>query len=464
MYFLDNDSTTPLFKQLYKQIRERILLGDLPADTKLSSVRDMAIHLSISRNTVDGAYQELLAEGYIYSKSRSGYYVCPLDQEAAPKSLDTKPRAPGPPSESVPRYRYDFHPARLDPASFPIRLWRKFLLECLREAPQKLSQYSDPQGEAELRLALQSYLERSRGVICDPQQLVITAGLQNSIDIIATLLKEQHSTVAVEEPGYPLAGNVFRNHNYRIAAVKVRSDGIALDGLAVTGSSIVYVTPSHQLPLGYVMPVANRLELLEWSETGERFILEDDYDSELRYTGKPIPSLQGLRPDGNIIYLGTFSKVLSPALRISYMVLPQSLLATYRRTFQGYFCPVSQLEQRTLSKFMAHGHWERHIRRVRSTYKKKHDAMLTAIHEHFGSLAQIDGQGAGLHLMLKLHNPICSEAELLSKAQSKGINLFPFTWTCRSGKSATTKLMLGFGGLTHQEIEEGVALLAKICL
>ena len=328
MFFLDSKSPAPLFKQLYEQIRERILLGSLAADTKLPSVRELAAHQSISRNTVDGAYQELLAEGYIYSKSRSGYFVSPLDQVAAPKILEPASRIPGPPAEAAARYRYDFHPARLDPASFPTRQWRKFLLECLREPPGKLSQYGDPQGLADLRFCLQGYLERSRGVVCQPQQVIITAGLQNSLDIVATLLKERHTTFAIEDPGYALAANVFRNHGYRIAPVPVTEDGIEVNRLAKTNSSVAYVTPSHQLPLGYVMPVANRLKLLEWSEHGERFILEDDYDSELRYIGKPIPSLQGLRPGGRVIYLGTFSKVLSPALRISYLVLPQTLQRT----------------------------------------------------------------------------------------------------------------------------------------
>jgi len=463
MFFLDNESSIPLFKQLYDQIRERILLGNLTADTKLPSVRDMAVHLSISRNTVDGAYQELLAEGYIYSKSRSGYFVSTLDQIAAPKSLEHQFFIPGPPPEAAPRYRYDFHPARLEPASFPVRLWRKFMLECLREAPSRLTQYGDPQGVPELRSTLQGYLERSRGVVCEPQQVVITAGLQSSLDIVATLLKEKHSTVAIEDPGYTLAGNVFRNHDCCIVPVPVTENGIDVDLLAATNSSAAYVTPSHQLPLGYVMPIANRLRLLEWSEIGERFILEDDYDSELRYIGKPIPSLQGLRPGGNVIYFGTFSKVLSPALRISYMVLPKPLLSSYRNSFQGYFCPVSQLEQRTLAKFIAEGHWERHIRRMRNIYKKKHDAMVTAIQKHFNDRVQLEGQGAGLHLIVKLLGPARKEEELIAKAYEKGVNLFPFSWTCASKVPATTCLMLGFGGLAPDEIDEGVALLADIC-
>jgi GntR family transcriptional regulator / MocR family aminotransferase len=463
MFFLDSNTPVPLFKQLYTQMREHILLGTLPADSKLPSVREMANNLAISRNTVDGAYQELYAEGYIYSKPRSGYFVSPLDQAAAPRSLLSKPGNPAPPLQRAPIYRYDFHPARLDPASFPNRLWRKLFLECLRENPQQLSQYCDPQGEPGLRVSIQSYLERSRGVVCDPEQIVVTAGLQHSLDIVANVLKKEHSFVAVEDPGYPLAGAVFRHHSYGIVPVPVRPDGIDLDLLQAGNSTITYVTPSHQLPLGYVMPVANRLKLIEWAETGEKFILEDDYDSELRYSSKPIPSLQGLRPHGNIIYLGTFSKILSPALRVSYMVLPRSLLATYRDLFQNYFSSVSQLEQRTLAKFMEQGHWDRHIRRMRGIYKKKHDVLLQALEEQFGSQAMIDGHGAGLHVVLQLPGATCGETEIIRRAEQKGIHLFPFSWTCTSGESAATQLMLGFGGLSTREIEEGIALLAQVC-
>lgn len=463
MFFLDSNSSVSLYKQLYNQMREHILLGSLPADSKLPSVRDMANNLAVSRNTVDGAYQELFAEGYIYSKPRSGYYVSPLDQEAAPRSFVSKPEHQAPSLKGTPTYRYDFHPARLDQNSFPNRLWRKFFLECLRENPQQLSEYCNPQGERCLRFAIQNYLERSRGVICDPEQIVITAGLQHSLDIVANVLKENHFSVAVENPGYPLASSVFRNHSYNIVPVPVRPDGIDLDALKAGNSSIVYVTPSHQLPLGYVMPVANRLKLIEWAEAGENFIIEDDYDSELRYSSKPIPSLQGLRPQGNIIYMGTFSKVLSPSLRISYLVLPRSLLAHYRQRFQNHFSSVSQLEQRTLAKFMEQGYWDRHIRRMRSIYKKKHETMLQAINEYFGTLVTVDGQGAGLHIVLQLPGVTCGEAEIIRRAEQKGVHLLPFSWTCASGKSVPVKLMLGFGGMTESEIKEGISLLAQVC-
>ena len=423
----------------------------------------MAIELSASRNTVDGAYQELYAEGYLYSKPRSGYFVSALDQDAAPRSISGKPGKndylPGPPSV----FTYDFHPARLDPESFPTELWRKCFVDSLRRNSQQLVQYGDPQGDWGLRCSIQSYLERSRGVLCDPDQIVICAGLQQSLDIVSHILKESHSVVAVENPGYHLPRSVFQSHSYTIFPVPVGPGGIDLNHLKASNSTIVYVTPSHQLPLGYVMPVANRLALIEWAESGGKFIIEDDYDSELRYHGKPIPSLQGLRPTGNIIYSGTFSKILSPALRLSYLVLPYSLLAAYRQLYRAYFSSVSLLEQRTMANFMEQGHWERHIRRMRMIYKKKHDILLRSVETHFGKRAVVIGQGAGLHVVLMLPDTLHSEAEIIDRARQKGIQLFPFSEFHVVGQPEATTLLLGFGGMNSSEIEQGIAILSQIC-
>jgi GntR family transcriptional regulator/MocR family aminotransferase len=444
-------------------MREHILSGKLSADSRLPSVRDMAAELSVSRNTVDGAYQELYAEGYLYSRPRSGYFVAALDQGAAPQSLSGKPvqcdHSPGPPAN----FTYDFHPARLDPESFPAALWKKCFLESLRQNTRQLVQYGDCQGDWGLRSSIQSYLERSRGVLCEPDQIVVCAGLQQSLDIVAHILKDCHSVVAVEDPGYHLPRSVFHDNSYTIYPVPVGSGGIDLDLLKASESTIVYVTPSHQLPLGYVLPIAARLALIEWTESGGKFIIEDDYDSELRYHGKPIPSLQGLRPAGNIIYTGTFSKILSPALRLSYMVLPSLLLAPYRQLYRDYFSSVSLLEQRTMAKFMEHGHWERHIRRMRMVYKKKHDALLRSVENHFGKRAVIVGQGAGLHVVLKLTDATLSEAEIIDRARQKGIRLFRFSDFHVTGQPEATTLLLGFGGMTENEIERGIALLSAIC-
>lgn len=463
MFILNNSNTVPLYKQLYNQIREQILSGKLSAGSKLFSVRDMARELSVSCNTVDGAYQELFAEGYIYSKPRSGYFVSALDQEIAPKTLsDKRGKAeylPGPPS----CFAYDFHPARLATESFPTELWRKCFVEGLRRNSEQLIQYGDLQGDWGLRCSIQSYLERSRGVMCDPEQIVICAGLQQSLDIVSHMLKPNHSVVAVENPGYHLPRSVFQSHLYTIFPVPVTSGGVDLNKLKSSNSTIAYVTPSHQMPLGHVMPVANRLALIEWAESGGRYIIEDDYDSELRYHGKPIPSLQGLRPNGNIIYSGTFSKILSPALRLSYMVLPYSLLVTYRQLYRPYFPTVSLLEQRTMAEFMVQGHWERHIRRMRMIYKKKHDILLRAIKTHFGTRAVVTGQGAGLHVVIMLPDTTQSETEILDRARQKGIFLFPFSEFHVTGKSETTTLLLGFGGMDGGKIEQGIAVLSRIC-
>lgn len=464
MFILNHHDPVPLYQQLYQQIRAHVLSGKLPAHSRLPSVRELASELAISRNTVDGAYQELFAEGYLYSQPRSGYFVSALDPGTAPPA----PFSPADKITSHPRpaarFDYDFHPARLDPESFPVALWRKCFIESLRESSRDLTHYGDPQGEWGLRAALQSYLERSRGVVCAPEQIVICAGLQQSLDIVARLLKGDHAVLAIENPGYPLPRAVFSNHGYQVAPIPVGPAGLELGLLKTSQSTVAYVTPSHQLPLGYVMPVAQRLTLIEWAEAGNRMIIEDDYDSELRYHGKPIPSLQGLRPRGNIIYAGTFSKILSPALRVSYLVLPPSLLTTYHELFRHYFTTVPLLEQRTLTRFMAAGHWERHVRRMRTLYKKKHDILLRSVDQHFGSRGVVVGQGAGLHVVLQLPATTCSEAEIIERARQQGIYLFPFTNFYNPGAPDATMLLLGFGGLSINEIETGIALLARICI
>lgn len=463
MFILNNTDPLPLYKQLYQQIREHVLSGKLPANSKLPSVRDLAAELSTSRNTVEGAYQELYAEGYIYSRHRSGYFVSVLDQDLAPLSLAHKPRQHDHLPQPSPGFRYDFHPARLDPASFPTALWRTCFLDSLRASTAELAHYGEPQGEADLRCAIRDYLERSRGVICDPDQIVISTGLQQSLDIVAQMLKGNHSTVAVENPGYHLPRAVFGNNSYQVVPVPVDSNGLDLERLRSGRSTIAYVTPSHQLPMGCVMPIANRLKLIEWAESGANVIIEDDYDSELRYHGKPIPSLQGLRPDGSIIYLGTFSKILSPALRLSYLVLPRALLDSYHRHFRDYFATVSLLEQRSMARFMEQGHWERHVRRMRIIYKKKHDILLQAVEQHFGSRAAVVGQGAGLHVVLQLLDGNPGETEIIRRAGQQGIRLFPFAATFVSGEADATRILLGFGGLTAVEIEQGVRLLSRLC-
>jgi len=461
MFILKNTDPAPLYRQLFLQIREKILSGKFPAHFKLPSIRDLSDELEISRNTVDSAFQELCAEGYIYSKERSGYFVSDIELELA-----TAATAPYPQQDLHPqlaeRYRFDFHPARLDPEVFPAALWKKCLNDCLRSEAGAFSEYSDPQGEWGLRCNVQFYLERSRGVHCNPDQIIINSGSQQNLEIVAQLIRETHSSVAVENPGYHLPRDVFRNLGFRINPIDIGFSSFNPDVLKSGESRVVYITPSHQMPLGYVMPVADRLKLIAWADTEGRLIIEDDYDSELRYVGRPISSLQGLSPRGNIIYLGTFSKVFSPALRLCYMVLPTWLADEYRKRFGNYLCSVPLLTQRAMIAFMEQGHWEQHLRRVRIFYKKKHDLMLQVINHYLVDKVEVTGQGAGLHLVLELTKGLKDEAGFVERAKRQGCRLLPFSDFYAEGKIEHNKLLVGFGGIPMDEIPAGIELLSGL--
>ena len=459
MFILDNKGRQPLHNKIYNQIKNQILSGELPPATKLLSVKNLAIELSVSRNTVEYAYQQLHAEGYIHSKPRSGYYVSLIEPEYIASTKLSADQVPEKFSENVKTYSFDFHPACLSPDSFPVNLWRKLYIDCLKEDSKQFAFYSPQQGDYALRCEIQKYLARSRGVVCQPEQIIICSGLQDSLAAIAPILKEDHSKFAMEDPGHFIPKSVFQNHSFALSPIPVNSDGIDINSLQESNCTVVYVTPSHQFPLGHVMPVANRLKLIEWAETVGGVIIEDDYDSELRYLGNPIPALQGLYSQGNIVYIGTFSKVLSPALRVSYMVLPYPLLAVYHKLYNQYSTSVSLLEQKTLHKFMQQGYWERHLRKMRTVYKKKHDALIQSIHHHFGEQANIIGQGAGLHIVLEIVDNSLTEGELIKRAQEKEVQLFPLskTYVCDNGKSP--QIMLGFGNMSSNEIDRGVQLL-----
>ncbi|MDU2064677.1 MAG: PLP-dependent aminotransferase family protein [Sporomusaceae bacterium] len=460
MFILDNNDRRPLHVKLYNQIKNQILSGKLTPTTKLPSVRNLSQELSISRNTVEYVYEQLCTEGFIYSKPQSGYYISLLEQEFSP-SLSQKIASPLHQADKK-TYLFDFHPAHLSSDSFPIKSWRKQLTDCLQEDPKQFALYSDPCGEIELRREIQQYLERFRGVSCAPEQIIICCGIQDSMSNLAQILRSDHSVLAVEDPGHWIPRSVFQNHSYSIRSIPVNSDGIDLDYLKSTDSTIVYVTPSHQFPLGYIMPAENRLKLIHWAETIGGVIIEDDYDSELRYHGKPIPALQGLHPEGKIVYIGTFSKILSPALRISYMVLPYQLLSTYNKLFGKYAATVSLLEQRTLLRFMQQGYLEKHLRKMRTKYKKKHDALVKSVDCHFGNHAHILEQGAGLHIVLELVDCSLDEQELIRRAEEKSIRLLPLPSVCQKNKAHAPRIMLGFGGMSPDDLDKGIELLSRV--
>ncbi|VTR26165.1 transcriptional regulator [Actinobacillus pleuropneumoniae] len=356
---LPEQSEFPLYQQLYLQLREGIRNGEIPDGQRLPSVRSLQLQLNISKTPIETAYQMLTAEGYVISKPRSGLYVMNPYKELTYSQQHRQP--PSMNMMSVIRSHahinpnvIDFNPTRLDQAAFPVRIWNKMLKEALDHHLCEIGMYGDPQGEYALRRVVSEYLRNSRGVNSTPDQIVIGAGTAYSIGLLSRMLKGM-KRVAVEEPGYSLVRDQFQLNGFEILPISLGDKGISLDRLEQSHAELVYVTPSHQFPTGTIMPYPERERLLEWANAKNAYIIEDDYDGEFRYQGKPIASLQGLDDNGRVIYAGTFSKVLTPALRMNYLVLPQALqhqLAQMRQ--EVYFAP-SRVEQWAMTAFLNRG-------------------------------------------------------------------------------------------------------------
>lgn len=439
MFYIDKSSSVPIYEQLYSALVKAILSGAVKPGASLPATRKLAEDLSVSRNTVNRAYQQLTAEGYIQPCPGKGFLINQIPAEAIPaqhpRRFQPIPRAP------VPRYDFDY--GNIDNQTFPYRQWRKSVNRILDSAEVcRNILYPHYMGEAELREEVARYLYRSRNVICGPEQIVITCGHQHSVEILANLFASGEKRCAMEEPGYDGIRAVFTNHHYKMRYIPVEADGIAVEEVTLHPLELLYITPSHQFPTGAVLSVAKRMRLLEWVRKTGAYIIEDDYDSELRYYTNPIPSLQSLDQE-RVIYTGTFSKALSPAIRIAYIVLPRDLLGAYHDYYCLYGAQVSPLHQLALADFIANGHFERNINRLRTLYRKKQDALKSAVIETFGSRVRVSGEGAGLHLLLDLDTDIPPEV-LIEKAASIDIRLYSVK-SCYADPARAPRCQLQFG-------------------
>jgi GntR family transcriptional regulator / MocR family aminotransferase len=402
-----SNTQQPLYFQIYEQIKRKIVSGEMPGGSKLPSKRQLAKDLNVSKNTIETAYQQLLAEGYIESAARSGFYVEQLEQYCFNKDENAIGNIPGSwpleenSRESPRTFRYDFKYGQLDGAQFPLVNWTRILNQCLQMEQQGFLSYRDLQGEAGLRREIMRYVLEFRGVNCRPEQIVVGAGTQHCLSMLCHLLNQITKAIAIEDPGYSGARAVFRNHGFDIIPVEVEADGISVHELAGSNANVVYVTPSHQFPTGAIMSIGKRLSLAEWSKENNGVILEDDY-CHLRYNIKPAPSLYSVCSVQNVVYLGTFSKILSPSLRLSYMILPPVLLEGYKKTFSEYNTPVPYLSQKALELFMKQGYWERHLRRTVQIFKKKQELLVRNLINNFGDRIEFYGNNAGTHLLIKV--------------------------------------------------------------
>ena len=454
---LDVHSKEPLYVQLYNYMKEEMKSGNVAPHTKLPSKRKLAQYLQISKNTIEAAYSQLIAEGYIEAVPRKGYFVCEVEQSV----LHVKEKMHH--VEEIfchdRDYVFDFTHTGVDARSFPFALYRKLANEVLQVENKKVLLLGHPQGEFGLRKEIAQYMYESRGVQCSPSQIIIGAGTQYLIRMLFQLLKE--SAFAVENPGYHWKMVTCEKGTEHVKMLPLDENGIMISSLEESDANVVFVTPSHQFPCGMIMPVSRRMQLLHWAEKKEgRYIVEDDYDSEFRYSGKPIPALQGLDTNGKVIYMSTFSKALLPSLRMSYMVLPKTLIEVYRKEYLFYTQTVSRIDQEIVERFLEGGHWEKHIHKMRVVYRKKRDTLVSAISTYFPKCVEIIGQDSGLHILLRVNNGM-TEQELIEKAAAYSIKVYPVSMYYDEMKADNKTILLGFAILSEEEIKEAVQLLAK---
>lgn len=461
---LRTDSDKCLYQQIYEHIRQEIREGKLLAGERLPSTRSLAEYLQVARSTVDYAYDQLLSEGYIEAKPYKGYFVCRLEGIFTMEQQEmTEPEVVRPDSqEDGTQVQVDFSPYGIDMTGFPFGVWKRITKNILNDSNSELFAQGEPQGDYDLRMTISRYLHSSRGVNCRPEQIIVGAGNDYLLLLLEKLLG-RHVGIAMENPTYKRAYRIFQSFAYRIYTVDMDDKGMRADRLSGLPVRAAYVMPSHQYPTGAVMTIGRRAELLRWAEKEPyRYLIEDDYDSEFRYRGKPIPSLQSSDKRGKVIYIGTFSKAIAPAIRVSYMVLPESLLEVYRRDCSFYSCTVSRIDQRILNEFIRDGYFERHLNKMRMHYRAKHDLLLAEL-EPFKKAFTISGEDAGLHLLLTARGAV-TEAQLLSAATEAGVKVYGMSENMVETDAPKATILLGFGSVSEPEMKEGLHRLQKAWL
>jgi GntR family transcriptional regulator / MocR family aminotransferase len=480
---LDHDAAIPLHRQVYAELRRSILTGRLLPGQRVPSTRSLAQALAISRTTVTQGYEQLLSEGYLETRHGSGTFVCgelpdamlntaaiaPIDapnsatlrlSQYAQSMVDT-PLA----LQTFPTAEISFRYGRPALQHFPISLWRKLLSRHCNADPAWLDYSLDAQGDMGLRTAIARYLGRARAVQCDPSQIVLTNGTQQALDLILRILVEPGETIALEDPGYLSARKVFLSHHLNLLPIPVDESGLVVEHLTqlTTGGlnppvRLLYVTPSHQFPTGATLSLSRRLALLQWAQQTGAMIIEDDYDSEYRYGDKPIPALQGLDSSDLVIYIGTFSKVLFPSLRIGYLVLPSQLVPFVAQAKWLSDRQLPMLEQKVLTDFIEAGHLESHIRKMRSHYDRRRQVLVKALQQHFGSQVIILGEKAGMHVMVRFLVDI-SGVEIMARSLQVGVGIVPAA-PCYLAESVEQEFILGYSEMEEATIIEGIQRLA----
>lgn len=495
----DYNSTESLYVQLYKYLKHRITIGEIRSGERLPSLRQLSNQIGVSITTCSRAYDQLLLEGYIESKPQSGYYVSELDlgsgvpdyvTDTAANSADYPTAYPAANSAAYPavnsaikKIQYDSGKKNslgeadeqwqaeereadayyYDISCFDFIKWKKCASGVMTFQQESLLSPADPQGEYSLRVEISKYLYRSRGVTADPGQIVISAGVQQLTNHLARILSHiKIDFVNVEDPGYKPVQHIFRDRGFTINKVPVASDGIDIAMLPVNISTAVYVSPSNQFPTGSVMPAARRYSLLKWADENDSIIIEDDYDSELRYFGDPVPALTSLDVHGRTVYLGSFSSTLFPAVKISYMILPEKLAAVFDEYKRDYDQTCSKIEQLTLASFMEQGFYQAGIRKIRKLYAKKLGLVIRFFREYGNDRVTAEDTMSGMSIRLDVKSDKTAE-ELCEEAGSVRLHMVPLPASvsrAESGSSTDKRLIFYYNQIPESEIDSAIQ---KVC-
>lgn len=454
---LDRSSHVPLYEQLYIYIKKEITGGRIQYGVKLPSKRKLSDFLKISQNTVDTAYGQLIAEGYIEGVPRKGFYVLAYeDLEFVQNNAIPQPKQ----RDERTEIQYNFHPSWIDTEYFPFTKWRKYAKETIDQNHHSLLLLGHQQGEFELREQIASYLYQARGVQCTPDEIIVGAGIEILLQQLIQLL-DSNTIFGVEDPGYHVITKLLKSYPNEFLPLEVDDEGVKVNDLERSQIEAVYVTPSHHFPYGVALSVNRRRQLLKWaSQLKNRFIIEDDYDSEFRYIGKAIPSLKSMDHNEKVIYLGTFSKSLIPSLRVSYMVLPNPLLKKYQEELSFYHCSVSRIDQHLLARFMREGEFERHLNRMKKIYRRKLEKTLDLLKPYQNNI-KIIGGNSGFHIVLAVENGM-TEMELFDAAMESQIKVYPLsTYSIELKQQSPPKILIGFAGIPEKELEIAIKTLLK---
>lgn len=457
-YTFEKSSGISLYEQLYRHIKADILSGKLPAGEKLPSKRTLAGHLEVSVITVKNAYEQLMAEGYIYGIEKRGYYVSSME-----RPLQASADAHVIPENKEPAWFLDFVTNSISAEYFPFTVWAKLMRQTILEQDKALLYAAPYNGAAALRCAIADYLHQFRGMTVSPEQIIVGAGTEFLYNLLLQLLGRD-KVYAVEDPGYSKITKIYESNGVALQRIGLDENGLSAAQLQQREADVVHISPSHHYPTGIVMPITRRQELLRWAGEGEgRYILEDDYDSELRFVGRPIPTLFSVDENEHVIYLNTFSKTIAPSIRISYMILPPHLLNKFRQRLGFYSCTVSSFEQYTLASFLSQGRYEQHLSRMKNRYRQKRDHVIEMIRAgELSRYAQIMEQDAGLHFLVRLDTTMTDQT-LRECAMQQGLRLALLSDYYSHPESAPHHvLVVNYSGLDLQKLPEGLHRLAKI--